>query len=74
MPYKAEPTSDPRHEGSILRLGNHGHPEIWTAISRICATNLWNRELQTQKILGHAEYMPAIAKPTSIVKKAVNAR
>ena len=72
MPYDAEPTGDPSRKGSMLRLGNHGRPEIWTAIDRICAANLWNRELQMQHNEGHAEHTPAIAKPTSIVKKAVD--
>jgi hypothetical protein len=74
MTNEAVPASDPRREGSMLRLGNHGHPEIWTAIGRICAANLWKWVLQTQQIYGHAEHMPAIAKPTSVVKKAVEAQ
>jgi hypothetical protein len=40
LTQKVEPTRDPRCEGSTLRLGNHGRPEIWAATGWMGAANL----------------------------------
>lgn len=40
LTQKVEPTRDPRCEGSTMRLGNHGRPEIWAATSWMGAANL----------------------------------
>jgi hypothetical protein len=40
LTQKVEPTRDPGCEGSTLRLGNHGRPEIWAATGWMGAANL----------------------------------
>ena len=66
---QVEPACDPRHERRVAFRRKHSGPEVRAAARRMCATDLWSY-IQHRNAVEKLVYVPAIARPTIIVKNA----
>ena len=64
---EVEPAGDPRHERGLLRLGQHGGPEVRPTARRVCTANFCEVRVSTAFVHTSLEatYLPCRVRPSS---------